>query len=60
MNRNDPMEKRKLAMMRQALSRNNRFNIGGIAKEGHHAPKPITLPKLPWSDEHQENERPVK
>jgi hypothetical protein len=44
--RSDPIEKRKLALMRQAKSKNNKFSIGGIEKKGGHAPKPITLPSL--------------
>lgn len=54
MNRSDPAEKRRLALMRQASGRaNSRFNIGGTVKHGGHKPKPITLATKPWSDDEQ-------
>ncbi len=48
--RSDPIEKRRLTLMRQALSKNNKFSIGGIEKKGRYAPKPITLPSLQFKD----------
>lgn len=43
MNRTDPVERRRLAIMRQASGQTNPFSIGGLRKRGHHAPRPITL-----------------
>lgn len=28
-----------------------KYGMGGLKKEGQHAPKKITLPKMPWDDE---------
>lgn len=43
---------RTLMRIRQATSAaSSRYSIGGVKKEGHFAPRPITLPKMPWDDE---------
>lgn len=42
---------RKLAAMRRATTAaESRYGIGGVAKQGHHVPKPVTLAPLPWDD----------
>jgi hypothetical protein len=48
--RTDPIERRRLALMRQALGKTQKFSIGGQIKKGGFAPKPITLPTTPWKD----------
>lgn len=55
-NRTDPIEKRRLARMRQAASLTNKFSIGGQEKKGGHAPRPITLPTTPWKDDKPESD----
>jgi hypothetical protein len=48
-------EQKKLYLMRAALTRATSMqNLGGTTKSGVYAPKPITLPKLPWSDKPEE------
>ena len=40
---------RKIALMRRAQTlANDRYGIGGKLKLGHHQPRKITLPKVPW------------
>jgi len=47
--RSDPIERRKITLMRQADSEtNSAYNIGGVEKKSHR-PKP-SLPKMPWDE----------
>lgn len=42
---------RKLTLMRSAKTKANyKVGMGGLPKSKGHAPKPITLPKMPWND----------
>lgn len=36
--------------LRRANAQQERFSQGGREKEGHHAPRPITLPRLKFMD----------
>lgn len=49
--RTDPIEKRRLALLRQASAQTNKFSLGGQVKQGGRAPRPITLPSTPWKDD---------
>jgi hypothetical protein len=43
--------------MRGAKTRANyRCGMGGLPKSGAYAPRPITLPKMPWDDEPEATE----
>jgi hypothetical protein len=42
---------KKLSTMRRASNAaQSRYSIGGAEKTGHFAPRPITLPKMPWDE----------
>jgi hypothetical protein len=42
----------KLTVLRTAQTKGeSRFTIGGQVKKGAHAPRPITLPKMPWNND---------
>ncbi len=44
-------ESRKIEIMRRAMGAAiNKRGVGGTEKKGGYAPKPITLPKLPWDE----------
>jgi hypothetical protein len=50
--RDDPIEDRRRALMRQAATRaNHKFSLSGREKEGGYAPRTPSLPKMPWDDE---------
>jgi hypothetical protein len=52
--RNDPPERRRLALMRRSdTEAATTHTIGGIKKQGER-PKP-SLPKMPWSDKSGES-----
>lgn len=53
--RTDPIEKRRLALMRQAAGQTNKFSLGGQVKQKGHTPRPITLPTTPWKDDNPES-----
>lgn len=36
--------------IRRARTSQDRYAVGGHLKEGHHAPRPITLPRLKFMD----------
>lgn len=45
---------RKLEMMRRAKTAvESTHGLGGLEKRGAHAPRPVTLPKMPWEDEQE-------
>jgi hypothetical protein len=53
--RNDPPERRRLALMRRFDTETTATHtIGGIKKQGER-PKP-SLPKMPWSDQPGESD----
>lgn len=49
--RTDPVEDRRRALMRQADGKvSTKFSLGGHEKQGAHAPRKPSLPKMPWDD----------
>jgi hypothetical protein len=44
----DAEAKKREIMRRAKTATENTHNLGGIVKSGGHAPRPVTLPKLPW------------
>lgn len=43
---------RTVRVIRSGMSRaNDKYGISGVKKEGHRAPRPITLPKMPWEEQ---------
>lgn len=52
---------RKIRMVRMANSAaGNRHGIGGLEKTKAHAPRPITLAKMPWDDATDDSTRESK
>lgn len=49
--RSDPIEKRRLTLMRQGAAQTEKYGIGGIEKKGQHAPRRPGMPKMPWDEE---------
>jgi hypothetical protein len=49
--RDDPIEDRRRALMRQAAAMSNsKFSLSGREKEGGYKPRKPSLPKMPWDD----------
>ncbi len=54
--RSDPIERRRLALLRQSAAQTNKFSIGGQEKKGGHAPRPISLVKMPWDKKSEDHD----
>lgn len=51
LNRNDPPERRRLALMRRGDTETaTPYNLGGAVRKQGQRPTP-SLPKMPWTDE---------
>lgn len=56
--RDDPIEDRKLTLMRQAdAASRNRFSASGREKEGKYRPRTPSLPKGPWDDKKEPEDK---
>jgi hypothetical protein len=54
--RDDPIEDRKRALMRQAAAATtNRFSLSGREKEGGYKLRTPSMPKLPWDDKPEDD-----
>jgi hypothetical protein len=55
--RDDPVEDRKRALMRQANTASLRkFSLSGREKTGGYAPRKPSLPKTPWDEPEVDND----
>lgn len=50
--RDEKRERKVLQILRTSKTKTaSKYGEGGLLKQGKLAPKPVSLPKLPWQDE---------